>query len=238
MRSERVALCIRKSRYLSFTSSGVRSIIYEWLYSPLFGPGRSFGFIILYTQRVGLLWRGISPSQDRYLHRKTRTQNKRKQISVPRVGFEPTTLAFERTKTVHALDRTCTVIGISWAIWPQKWNASEKIYFHTCKPVGGGQWSTNKLQPFKTDRVMHSGSVASPDISDNVFVCLLRLSEQTAIVSLNNISERSFMVMNAFFFVKQGLNIKKKYCLEIMESRTGYSGQRDEWNSSASRTST
>jgi hypothetical protein len=28
-----------------------------------------------------------------------------------RVGFEPTILVFERTKTVHALDREATVIG-------------------------------------------------------------------------------------------------------------------------------
>jgi hypothetical protein len=31
---------------------------------------------------------------------------------MPRVGFDPTILAFERTKTVHVLDRATTVIGI------------------------------------------------------------------------------------------------------------------------------
>jgi hypothetical protein len=30
---------------------------------------------------------------------------------MPRVGFEPSTPVFEREKTVHALDRTATVIG-------------------------------------------------------------------------------------------------------------------------------
>jgi hypothetical protein len=30
---------------------------------------------------------------------------------MPRVGFEPTIPAFERTKTVHTLDRAATVIG-------------------------------------------------------------------------------------------------------------------------------
>jgi hypothetical protein len=30
---------------------------------------------------------------------------------MPRVGFELTTLVFERAKTVHALDRPATVIG-------------------------------------------------------------------------------------------------------------------------------
>jgi hypothetical protein len=31
---------------------------------------------------------------------------------MPRVGFEPTIPAFERAKTVHALDRATTVIGL------------------------------------------------------------------------------------------------------------------------------
>jgi hypothetical protein len=37
-----------------------------WLYSPLFGLGR-FSSILIYTQSVGLLGRGISPSQSRYI---------------------------------------------------------------------------------------------------------------------------------------------------------------------------
>jgi hypothetical protein len=55
------------------------------------------------------LGRVISPSQGRYL---TQTQNKRTQTSMPRVVFEPTIPAFEREKTVHALDRAVAVIGI------------------------------------------------------------------------------------------------------------------------------
>jgi hypothetical protein len=31
---------------------------------------------------------------------------------MPRVGFEPMTPAFERAKTVHALDRAATVFGL------------------------------------------------------------------------------------------------------------------------------
>jgi hypothetical protein len=31
---------------------------------------------------------------------------------MPRVGFKPMILVFERVKTVHALDRTTTVIGV------------------------------------------------------------------------------------------------------------------------------
>jgi hypothetical protein len=41
----------------------------------------------------------------------TQTQNKDTQTSMPQVGFEPTTPIFGRPKTVHAFDRTITVIG-------------------------------------------------------------------------------------------------------------------------------
>jgi hypothetical protein len=44
-------------------------------------------------------------------HRTTQTHNKRTQTSILQVGFESTIPAFERVKTVHALDRAATVIG-------------------------------------------------------------------------------------------------------------------------------
>jgi hypothetical protein len=53
---------------------------------------------------VGLLGRGISPFQGHYLHTGQHKQNKRTQTSMPRMKFEPTTPAFERVKTVDALD--------------------------------------------------------------------------------------------------------------------------------------
>jgi hypothetical protein len=62
-------------------------------------------------QSLGFLGRGISPSQGRYLHRTTQTRNKRRQISMPWVGFEPTIPAFEREKIFYALDRAATVNG-------------------------------------------------------------------------------------------------------------------------------
>jgi hypothetical protein len=61
-------------------------------------------------QSVGLLEREISPTQDRYLHT---GQHKRLQISLPSLGFEPTTSVFERAKTFYALDRAVTAIGVS-----------------------------------------------------------------------------------------------------------------------------
>jgi hypothetical protein len=42
-------------------------------------------------------------------HRTTRTQNKRKQASMPAMGFEPTISVLEQAKTVHASGRTATV---------------------------------------------------------------------------------------------------------------------------------
>jgi hypothetical protein len=64
-------------------------------------------------QSVGLLGRGISPSQGRYL---TQIQNKHRQTSIPWVGFEPTIPVFERAKTSHALDHAATVIGRAWLV--------------------------------------------------------------------------------------------------------------------------
>jgi hypothetical protein len=63
-----------------------------------------FSFLIL-KHSVGLLRRGISPSQGRYLHRTTQTQNERRLLSMSWVGFEPTIPVFERAKIFHALER-------------------------------------------------------------------------------------------------------------------------------------
>jgi hypothetical protein len=46
------------------------------------------------------------------IHRTTPTENKHTQTSISGVGFEPTTSVFERAKTVHALDRMVTVVGL------------------------------------------------------------------------------------------------------------------------------
>jgi hypothetical protein len=65
-----------------------------------------------------------------YIHRKAQAQNKCTETSMTWVRFEPTIPAFERAKTVHALDRTAIVIGWSWSInlynkgvWKQRKNA-------------------------------------------------------------------------------------------------------------------
>jgi hypothetical protein len=46
-------------------------------------------------------------------YRTAQIQNKRMQTSMPRVGFEPTTLVFELMKTVQASDRAVTMKGPS-----------------------------------------------------------------------------------------------------------------------------
>jgi hypothetical protein len=67
---------------------------------------RFFSFLI-YTQSVGLLDGGSARRKAA-----TYTQNKRTQTSIPQVGFEPKIPMFERAKTVHALDRAATAIGL------------------------------------------------------------------------------------------------------------------------------
>jgi hypothetical protein len=86
-----------------------------YIYFSLYGStalvdlGRFLSFLI-YTQSIGLLERGISPSQGRYLHKEQHKQNKHTQKSLPRVGFEPTIPVIERAKAFDALDRASIVI--------------------------------------------------------------------------------------------------------------------------------
>jgi hypothetical protein len=71
-----------------------------------------FNFLIPYT--VGMNpWTGDQPVvRPLPTHRTTQTQNKRTQTSMSLMGLEPMTPVFERAKTVHALDRAATVIGL------------------------------------------------------------------------------------------------------------------------------
>jgi hypothetical protein len=84
--------------------------IYLWLYNLLLDLGPFFSFLILYTV-YKTPWTGDEPvARPLPTRRTTWTQNKHTQTSMPWEGFEPTTPAFERTKTIHALDRAATVI--------------------------------------------------------------------------------------------------------------------------------
>jgi hypothetical protein len=68
-------------------------------------------FVSINRMRAGRTTVKASPSQGRYLQRKTRTQNERTQTSMPRVGFKTTIPVFGQAKTIHALERAATVIG-------------------------------------------------------------------------------------------------------------------------------
>jgi hypothetical protein len=78
---------------------------------PFVWPWPLFSSLILYT--VGRApWTGDQPvARPLPIHRTTQTQNKRTQMSVPVVGFKPTTPMFNLAKMVHALDRAATVIS-------------------------------------------------------------------------------------------------------------------------------
>jgi hypothetical protein len=73
---------------------------------PFVAPWPLFQFLNLYT--IGRApWIGDRPvARPLPRHRTTQTQT-----SMPRVGFEPKILVYERAKTIHALARTATVIG-------------------------------------------------------------------------------------------------------------------------------
>jgi hypothetical protein len=97
--------------YPSIHPSIYISIIYLWLYSPLLDFARFFNFLI-YTKSVGLLGRGISPSQSLYLH----TGQHRHRINVHRHpclewDSNPRSQCWSERKTVHALDCTATLVG-------------------------------------------------------------------------------------------------------------------------------
>jgi hypothetical protein len=51
----------------TFYSSFI-SFIHQWLHSTLLGPSLFFSFVIFFAHPVGLLGRGISPSQGHCLH--------------------------------------------------------------------------------------------------------------------------------------------------------------------------
>jgi hypothetical protein len=72
---------------------------------------RFFSFLILYTV-YRTPYTGNQPvARTLPAHKSTQTQNKHAQTSMLSLGFEPTNPAFERAKTVYALDSAAAVIG-------------------------------------------------------------------------------------------------------------------------------
>jgi hypothetical protein len=97
---------------------------------PFVGPWPLFQFLDLFTQKIGLLGRGISPSQGRYLHTEQHKQNKRTQTCMSQVGFEPTIPVFENAKTVHTSDRAATLIGKNWSTYLKIPRACQSVSLH------------------------------------------------------------------------------------------------------------
>jgi hypothetical protein len=79
---------------------------------PFVGPWPLLQFRNLFYTDGRTRWTSDQPvARPLPTHRTTQTQNKRTETSISGVGFEPTIPAFDRVKTVHALDRAATVIG-------------------------------------------------------------------------------------------------------------------------------
>jgi hypothetical protein len=73
---------------------------------PFVVPWCLFNFVIFYADGRTPWTRDQPVARPLPKHRTTQTQNKRKQTSMPREGFEPTIPAFERSKTVDALEQS------------------------------------------------------------------------------------------------------------------------------------
>jgi hypothetical protein len=96
---------LRSLSHSLFPVAPTRSIGHPW------NASFHFSFLILYTV-------GRTPWMvDQPVARTTQTQNKRRQISMPWVGFEPTIPAFEQAKTVHTSDSAATVVGTTAFGW-------------------------------------------------------------------------------------------------------------------------
>jgi hypothetical protein len=85
--------------------------MYLWLYYPFVGPWPLFQFLNPIHCRYDSLDGNQLVARPLSTRRTTQTRNKRAQTSMSWVEFEPKIPAFERSKTVHALDREATVIG-------------------------------------------------------------------------------------------------------------------------------
>jgi hypothetical protein len=77
---------------------------------PFVGPWTLFQVLKLFTQSVGPFGGDQTVARPLHAYRSAQSQNIRTETSMSQVGFEPTIPVFERTKTIHALDRAATVI--------------------------------------------------------------------------------------------------------------------------------
>jgi hypothetical protein len=78
----------------------VRLLLLSFVLHPLGCSHRSWS-VTVYLIRSLSLDEESTLSRSRYLHKTTRTQKKRRQISVLRVGFKPTNPVLEQAKIFH-----------------------------------------------------------------------------------------------------------------------------------------
>jgi hypothetical protein len=130
---------------------------------PFVGPWPLFQFFYFLHSRYDSLEGDKSVARPEPAHRTAQTQNKRKEASMPQVGFEPTIPLFERAKTVHALDRTTTVIGVE--------------FFSLDKLVQSGVFSHGvRLSPLGTTATVWP-IVPDPDDDDCGAICGMQISK-------------------------------------------------------------
>jgi hypothetical protein len=115
----------------NFTFLALNIYLSTAVQSFLLDLGRFFSFLISNTVSM-TPWTGDQTVASLLpTYRTAQTQNKRTQMSMPWMGFEPTIPAFERAKAVNALDGAATGIG-------------RKLGYNTCKTskllyqLGGG----------------------------------------------------------------------------------------------------
>jgi hypothetical protein len=107
---------------ITLTITVIIEVIHSFIHSsmtlpPFVGPWPLLQFCNIFTQSVGHLGWGISPSQGRYLHAgQHKHRINAQQESMPWMGFEYTIPVFE-AKTVQALDRAATMICIIHVIF-------------------------------------------------------------------------------------------------------------------------
>jgi hypothetical protein len=133
---DRLLVSIETDRHWSTVRQRKGFLLYSIMaVQPFVGHWSLFQFLNLYT--VGRTpWMGDQPVARPPTHRTTQIQNKRTQISMPRVGFEPTTSVFERAKTVYALYRVATVISrIQEKYICELWNLCEFMALHKTNSI-------------------------------------------------------------------------------------------------------
>jgi hypothetical protein len=111
-----------------------------------------------YIQSVGLLGRGISQSQGRYLDTEQHKTNAHRHPLLP--CLEPTIPAFERAKMIHALDGAATVIGalVSPFVKSIDLSTSNSVFTVHCEWAhftSTVQTILNKVDGFLGDGVTH-----------------------------------------------------------------------------------